>query len=320
MEYKKSFRRSWNSQIEYPVRLSPFFKDPKELPPGFARNSTQKLTPQKMIQYINDCRIQNESEETRLDLVSSSDERVDHPQKQVRFTLCIECKKLDPDYATWIFFKTSNETSMNLISKNKKNEDNVTLLEIPETTRKNIKTYIQLMQSWNFKPIRHSLCDSSVAINKKEKERGKRNKEFYKRDFDKIDDAARQIIKGTYGYILDKLNHQIVSANEEDDCNNIIYFPIIVTTAELKIGVFDEDKIDRDDGFLTEPLELEKVDSLIYEVAPPSSVRFSSPDFDSLDLERKRSSSKWHVLIMSVDGFMKFLKDLDASRDLFLSK
>jgi len=73
-------------------------------------------------------------------------------------------------------------------------------------------------------------------------------------------------------------------------------------------------------GFLSEPLKLDSTDSIIYEVDSPDSVRFPSPDFSKLDLDKKRSISKWHVLIMTVEGFMKFLKDLENEKDLFLPK
>lgn len=303
-------RANWDSQIEYPVRLSPFFRDPKDIGKNFS--------PEDNIKNINSCQIQNESEETRLDLVSTSDKIMDYPSKKVKFSLCIECKKLDPDYATWIFFKTKETVNMNLISKNTNSEGGITLLEIPETSEITQKIYIQLLKKWKLKSIRHVLCDSSVAVNPNETKKGKKDREYYKRDFDKIDNAARQIIKGTYGYILDKLNHQIASANEDYGFNNIIYFPIIVTTAELKIGTFDESKIDHTDGFLKEPLGMKNVDSLIYESGSSNSVRFPSPDFSRLDIGQKRDTAKWHVLIMSINGFKKFLNDLEEEKSLFL--
>ena len=71
------------------------------------------------------------------------------------------------------FFKTNDETTMNLLSKSKKMQDSNSLLSIPGTTMKNITTYIHLMQNWNSKPIRHPLCDSSVAVNQNEKIKGK---------------------------------------------------------------------------------------------------------------------------------------------------
>ena len=319
---KRNFRGNWNYEIEYPVRLSPFFKDLKRKPSENIIGLQKLLEREDLINHINSCQIQSKSEETRIDIVASSSEIIDSPYKSVKFVFCIECKKLDPDYATWIFFNTKDNSKMNLISKNKEDADSVTLLEIPGTIVDDDKggntIYLQLMQKWNLEPIRHTISDASVAINKKEKERGKKDMNFYKRDFDKIDSAARQIVKGTYGYILDALNHQIVSNNEEYDFNNIIYFPIIVTTAELKIANFDPDKISLRDGFLSEPLKLDSTDSIIYEVGSPDSVRFPSSDFSKLDLDKKKSISKWHVLIMTVEGFMKFLKNMENERDLFL--
>jgi len=310
--------RNWHTEIEYPVQISPFFQVPRKNPLAVGLNQTYKWDPKSLIEHFNSYQIQNEREETRIDVVANFEHRIDSPLKRVGFKLCIECKKLDPDYSTWIFFKKhEGEGTMNLISKKNKSEGFATLSEIPETTTMNNKIYLQLMNKWNLKPIRHLLCDSSVAVNQKENDQGRKNKEYFKRDFDKIDSAARQIVKGTYGYILDDLKNQIKGDGDEYGIRNVIYFPIVVTTADLLIGNFNENEIDRKDGFLKKELQLDKVDSLIYEVGAPKSVRFPTHDLINLDLETRRTISKWQVLILSVSGFIQFLKDLEEEADLF---
>jgi len=295
-------KQHWTVNTEMPVQLAPFLEDPLKNPIHFTRPSGPIFEPSNLIQSIFASQNKIELEETSIDVIgiaSSSDDKLS-------FLLCIECKKLDPEYVDWIFFDVKSKQPMNLIAKNIVSQGFVSLFKIPPTTKKSNEIHVDL-NKFNWDPFKHPHSNSSLAISNE-----KLDKNTYKTKKSLVDNASRQIIKGMYGLILNKLQHQILTGDGYENFTEI-FVPIVVTTANLKICKANPEDIDPKTGYTTKEPEYENVDSIIFECLPPKSVKFPHPEFNSLSLEHRYALLKWHVLILSPNGFVKFLNDLKTT-------
>jgi len=298
-------KKQWKLDTEHTVELAPFIKDPMRNKRFFHEEEgwfKPSLTPRNIIMATHESQNKLELEETSIDVIGEKEGR------DYKFKLCIECKKLDPDYSDWIFFPSYiSKQQMNLITKSQKNIGFVNLLKILGTTRYSDEINLNLTHFKNWEAFKHIFSNFGIAIS---------NKKFDKKGFQsrktKVDEATRQIIKGTYGYIVESILTQVT--NEElYGQKPEIYVPIVVTSANLKICHVDPKTINSEKGHLIEEPKYENVDSIVCECGSPKSVRFPKPQFMGLRVEHKKSSSNWEVLIMSPKGFVQFLEKLEST-------
>lgn len=295
--------RGWQTQPEYPVQFAPFVEEPKNHPNVHAHMAT---SPSKQIDSTifaisaTECMNKSNVDETSIDVVAT------RTKDGATFNLCIESKKLDPRFVDWVFIQQEqNERVMRFFNRTRSTQGLVDLSTVPPTYILGIETHLRIMKG-NGKTFYHDVADFALALKNQELDR-----DYYKSDKTKIDDSARQIIEGTYGYIIDRiLDHVHKGEPILYGCINDIFIPIVVTNANLYLCKFNVEDIDPVKASAKE-VNYEPVDSIIYECAPPKSVQF--PDLLSANLtpEQRKYVSKWHILILSPKGFRDFLNSFN---------
>jgi len=290
-------KRGWIVETEFPVQLAPFKEDPLEhIVNQKDEYMNNRYDAEKLNKAISYSQNKIELEETSIDIVGQS--KLNGEQA---FTLCIECKKLDPDYSDWIFFDVKRKQSMNLITKNISSTGFVDLMKIPETTNYGNEIFLQLKNFTEWDPFKHEISYSSLAISNK-----KIAKEVYQTKKSLVDNASRQIMKGVYGYILQNIQNQIISGSGYEHRHNV-FIPIVVTTANLKTCKINSEEINPNTGFVETQPEYSDIDCIVYRCPAPISVRFSHPEFNRMSVEHRSAVSKWDVLVCSPKGFVEFL-------------
>lgn len=293
-------KKRWSTHLEFPVQAAPFIADPIKHPIHKISKITGKkiFFPENIVKAIFECQNKSELSETSIDVISESSSS----DKKLNFLLAIECKKLDPNYSEWVFFQEKEKARMHLIVKDLTSKGFISLFKIPGTTQLSNELHVDLAE-FDWDPFKQKLANSSIAISNE-----KIDKNTYITKKSLVDNAARQIIEGSYGYVINDIQHDIL---DSESYLNRIYVPIIVTTAKLKICKINSVDIDPVTGFATKEPDYEDIDSIIYECAPPKSVRFPHPEFTKLRIDHRKALLKWHVLIFSPKGFITFLNDLN---------
>ena len=296
--YKQLDFDGWSVDIEYPVQVAPFTADPIKHGNYHINGETRKLMyhPQDIIRAIEECKNKIELEETSIDVVGTIG-------SETAINLCIECKKLDPIYSDWIFFDVSKPKPMNVIIKGIQSRGHISLFKIPETSSCGNEIFVELHKWEGDTALRNPVSNASVALTN-----NKIDRKTYQSSKSLIDNASRQIIKGTYGFILEKLQSDILGGFLHSTLETVI--PIIVTTANLQKCIINPKDIDPDSGYITKEPTYEKIDSIIYECPTPKSVRFPQPNFNKLSVEARKEIYKWQVLIVSPKGFIDFMKQI----------
>ena len=298
-------KAKWFTDSEFPVQAAPFIDDPVLHKMHFTTGSATPIyEPTKFVKSMSYCQNNMELEETSIDVIAAASSE---GSDKLGFKLCIECKKLDPSYSDWIFFDPGSKRPMNIITKDITSKGFVSLFKIPGTSRCGNEIHIDLNRFESWDPFKHLISNSSIAVSNK-----KIPKLTYETKKSLIDNAARQIIKGSYGFILNDIQQQILSGVGYEH-RTVVFVPIVLTTANLTVCKIDPLDINPVTGYIEKEPSYEKINSIIYECGTPKSVRFPHPQFNQLSVEHKRAVQKWHVLIFSPEGFVSFLKDLKST-------
>ena len=181
----------------------------------------------------------------------------------------------------------------------------VNLFRVGKTTRQDNEIFVQLTNfpHWSF--LVHDVCDFGIALRNKELDH-----EFFKSEKTRIDEALRQIIKGTYGTVIEHITHQIVTAEGYEPIPRV-FIPIIITNANLFLCKFNPDDIDPRSGHIVKDPEYIAKDVLIYEYPTPKEVQFPELLKGNLDPLRRRKILKWQVLILNPKGFAMLLNEIE---------
>lgn len=293
-------KKGWKIVTEFPVTIAPLLDDPSTL--DHSRQDDQgRIYAEEFPKAVLECQNRYELEETSIDVIGEKN------GKETAFKLCIECKKLDPEYVDWIFIQpsTSNQ-SMNMITKTITSKGFAALLKVPKTTRYGNDIHVEISR-FNWEPFKHLVTDFALAISDK-----KINRTTYRSKKTIVDEAVRQIIKGAYGLVLESVTSQVLSAEGYDHTINC-FIPIVVTNANLIVCRYKSEDIDPKTGHITKSPSYEKTDSIIYECAPPKSVQFPLPLLSRQTEDAKKAVAKWHVLILSPKGLVELLKRLEST-------
>lgn len=212
----------WSVDVEYPVQVAPFTSDPIRHGNYNINGVTRKpmYHPQDIIRSMEECKNKIELEETAIDVVGTIG-------NETTINLCIECKKLDPIYSDWVFFDVSQPEPMNVIIKNIQSRGHISLFKIPETTSCGNEILVELHKWQDDTALRNPVSNTSIALTN-----NKIDRKTYHSNKSLIDNASRQIIKGAYGFVLEKLQNDILNGFIHSTLETIV--PIIVTTANLK--------------------------------------------------------------------------------------
>lgn len=292
-------KRDWSVLPEQPVRISPFLDLPSKNPlviPKISKNQ-QEVTPINVVRAIRESMDKTSVKETSIDVIAAK------TANEYIVNLCIEVKKLDPRFIDWVFFRqVKHEEQLRFLIRQRVSIEPV-LLKTPPTTYIR-ETYLGITTLGN--EFNYPVCDFALSLKSEEIDR-----EYYKSDKTKIDEAARQIMEGMYGFTIDRTLHQIQQGDPKlrngfVDC----FISIVVTNANLFICEFNKDSINPESGKIEEEPTYQSVDSLIYECPTPKAVQFPEPLEANTTSEENIAITKWHVLILSPKGFNEFLQKI----------
>jgi len=300
-------KRDWSTLVETPVSVAPFDMHPERHPLLYKKLLIDRKIPaDKFSQAVLESQNKAMKVETSVDIDAGKLIELKFESYNVLFRLCIEVKKNDPRYSDWCFFQHKvNSEPMRLIQKTITSVGRVNLFKVTENDRHSNPIYIQTNQYPFWDLFKKEIADFALALQNKDI-----NREYYKSEKTKVDEAARQIIKGTYGLIIEKVMHQ-VTTGENYSHNPDIFIPIVVTNANLFLCKFNPNDIDPKSGHITKDPKYESIDSIIYECPKPKEVQFPDTLGSDLPAELRDHVTKWHVLVMSPKGFSEFLDGID---------
>lgn len=305
-------KRQWATLVETPVTIAPFDSHPEKHPLIYKQlMADRKIPADKFSQAVLESQNKAMREETSVDIDAQKLKEIQFENYNINFRLCIEVKKNDPRYSDWCFFQhKKNNEPMRLIQKTITRRGLVDLFQITESDKYGNPIFVQTYQYHRWKLFEKEIADFGLALQNKEV-----NRDYYRSEKTKVDEAARQIIKGTYGLIIEKLIHQ-VTKGEGYTHNPDIFIPIIITNANLFLCKFNLKDIDPITGQITKDPEYEPVDSIIYEYPKPKEVQFPNTLDGVLSAELRDHVSKWHVLVMNPKGFSEFLDEIEENIDI----
>lgn len=221
-------------------------------------------------------------------------------QGEDRLSLLIECKKNNPDFVDWIFFRKP-------ISNMKD-----TYLSSQLTTHRVSKGWL-VKGSVNLIGTDFPIADDGRESRGNYQEY-KDNRVKTKTSNAAIAEAAHQVAIATKSITLEQLQFDNVLGNHQSagdpPYKKHLFFPLIVTTARLIICDYDPADIEASKGeILPGKAEVKPVDALIYEYALPRSLQ-SHPDdlFHVITGGHIEGYRRMHILVVNGSYFPEFLK------------
>jgi len=305
-------KKYWMTSVETPVTVAPFVKHPEAHPLLYEYLvNHREILADKFPQAVLESQNQTMREETSIDIDAAKTIHIEFEHYNLTFRLCIEVKKNDPRYSDWCFFQQKiNSEPMRVITKAITSVGQVNLFQISKTTNYSNPIFVQTNQYHHLDIFKQNIADFALALQNE----NVKNK-YYKSEKTKVDEAARQIIKGTYGLIIDKVIHQVTTGTGYTHDRDV-FIPIVVTNANLFLCKFNPRDIDSKSGHIKKDPKYEPVDSIVYEYPVPKEVQFPNTLTGNLDEDSKKHVLKWHVLIMSPKGFVKFLEKIDQIKGI----
>ena len=297
----------WRTAIEVPVSGAPFVSDPMKRAGAVRDGVVNRL---KFQQLANESQDQSSRIEQTMDILASK------TIGGVKFHLCVEVKKRNPEYVKFVFLKPQDYTGgFDVVSK--VSEKKITnLMEIPRIDSNGRGLFVNINQLdlnldigkiYDFGKTltkdnegNYSDGDDS-AYSKRARNRKKRGYKFQDNPLRK---AAIQVVEGTYGIILDSVMHEItnrVNAIKE------YFVPIIVTNAEIYTCSYEIADMDKDSGEVGK-LDFEERDYVVYKSPTPAKTTFPNQATGVYTPDQMRQASRWTILVANMKG-LKILLD-----------
>ena len=128
--------------FEHPVTIAPFNDDPNKRFSDYGPPAEVKS--EKYVQAMRDCQNRFLLSERAIDVIGSKS------IKNSRIKLCIECKKLNPKYVEWCFFKQNEiPKEMHVLTKSIRTSGQVRLFEVPQTEKYHNEIYVEINYRYN---------------------------------------------------------------------------------------------------------------------------------------------------------------------------
>lgn len=289
-------KHGWRVLSEYPVRLSPFLDLPQKNPLITSRLLGGNIPdPLSFVRSVNESMDKTSTKETSIDVVSGK--TVDN----YCFNLCIESKKLDPRFSDWVFFQQlKHQKGLRYFRRSYFANGEPVLFSTPKLGQQE-ETFLTVNKGLT--EFDYPICDFALSLKNKEIER-----DYYKSDKTKVDESARQIMEGTYGFIVDRiLQHVLKNEPVLGNGNSDYFIPIVVTNANLFTCEYDKDSINPTSGHIEKEPTYVPVDEVIYECPVPKTIQFPDPIEANTTSIENNLIRKWHVLILTPNGLTKFL-------------
>ena len=274
---------------EVPVSAAPFLSDPSKEASvmGWTNGTSMSLDVQKFQKAVADSQNEPLRRETAVDVVARKRDGV----------LCVEVKKLNRKYVDWVFVKQDvvDDEFFAMTNTASRETDN-DLLHVPETSR---TAGLSLrMMSYSLEYLLPDKYDQGVSLT-----RDRTDKYSFKSN--SLTEAARQIVEGTFGLIVESLIKH-VSAGKDNDQS---FIPIVVTTANILVCEYSPEDLTVEG---VSKLNLEPRDAVIYDCPVPMRAKFPNQIADIDNREQMRRFIRWPVLVVSPRGLDKFLSAVKA--------
>ncbi len=299
--HKAGFLVRW----EYPVVVAPFINNPIDELQARHMNKPQN---KEFLQVLDHSRNFNRQEETSIDIIATK------TFGKFEFILCIEVKKRHPTYVKWVFLeqhKHGERLKAPIISLFDKGP---ILLKVPELFSIGNELFVRLNNEYSgrFPSELFPMFDYARALKRDKNQKLDVEAQFYHAEETDVDKACRQICKGTYGLLLDKI-YELVTPTSGYDNTVRVFIPIVVTNADILACEYDIAQISATTGRPLKPPTYKAINSLVYYCNPPDVVRFPMPNVGEVDIDMRRYLMKWQVYIMNTEGLVEFLNYLNRA-------
>ena len=271
---------------EVPVSAAPFLSDPAR-EPGIIMPTADGplLNTLKFQKAVADSQNEPLRRETAVDIVAMKRDGV----------LCVEVKKLNRKYVDWVFIKHDvDNDDFFAITKTSAHKTANDLLYIPKTS--GTSGLSLLMMSHSLEYLLPNKYGQGVSLT-----RDKTGKYSFKNNT--LTEAARQIVEGTFGLVVESLIKHVSSGKD----NKQSFIPIVVTTANILVCKYSPDNLTVDG---VSKLNLEPRDSVIYDCPVPMRTKFPNQIADIENREQMRQFIRWPVLVVSPKGLDIFLRSI----------
>ena len=287
----------YRAAAEHPVQVAPFVQDPLKRPRAL-RKEDHPAHPVTVTVTAEFQRALAESQQTGLAKERVLDIVAATPiGPSLELILPIEVKKVDQGYADWVFMNyNTDKTSMIATLISTHDLGGLLLFRIPRSDLDSRPLHVEKAKM-SIPSISTNIYDGAVplTLNKSSKY------DFNNRS---LNNAATQVVEGTFGLITNKLIHQVSTGigYNTSQC----YIPIVVTTANLYSCRYDPDDFEISTGLVSNG-DLKKEEFLIYECPSPITATFPH-QLTHLDRRKHvRSLMKWQDLIVQARSFEKLL-------------
>ena len=208
---KRMKKGGCNVRSEVPVSVAPFLYDPVKEPGVLKKTGTKyRLNRQKFLKAVADSQNRSLMRETAVDVVATSGTLV----------LCVEVKKLNPRYVSWVFANHDTvykEIPLLTITSSGKNARD--LLCVPKIIGESRDLSIRMESSG---PVLDHTYDQGLALTVDSNGEYKSNK-------NSLEEATRQIVEGTFGLVVESLMQYVSSGQFKIKS----FLSVVVTTADI---------------------------------------------------------------------------------------
>ena len=290
---KRIEQHGWTSLIEFPAIGAPFVSDPMKQPEAMKDG----VVDPRMFQEVTR-RSQNlySGSKRTVDILASK--KIGH----VTFRLCVEVKRREPGYVKFVLLKHEKQTSKFSVIYKSNQKGQIDLMILPRINTKGDGLFVTVKQL-DLNLFTDKIYDLGRTLVAKQKNE-------YSFQNNHLREAAKQVVEGTYGVILDSVTRQIVHSSErEDEC----FVPVIVTNAEIYSCSYDPENMDPDSGEGGDK-ELKSKDCAVYKSPMLASTTFPNQATGAHTPEQMEQVSRWPVVVTSMKGLQRLLEAIDGSR------
>ena len=284
---KRMKKSDWDVRSEVPVSAAPFLYDPVKEPGVLKKTGAgHRLNRQKFRKAVADSQNRSLIRETAVDVVATSGTLV----------LCIEVKKLNRRYVSWVF--ANHDTAYNgmaVLTKTPSGKNPLELWCVPKVLSKRRDISIRMESSGVESDL--PTYDQGLALTVD-------SKGMYGFGNNSLAEATRQIVEGTFGLAVESLMQDVSSGRFKEQS----FMPVIVTTADIFTCKYGANDLTADG---VSGLSLEQQELIIYNCPIPMRARFPNQIADLKHHKQTRLSTKWPVLILSPKGLDALLKMLE---------
>lgn len=254
--------------------------------------------------------------ESTLDIFAEKIANPHFDSKKWAINLLIECKKANPKFKDWVFFKKIkthlgtdelllNATMLKNIKRGKHWKINFDKIVTKEPFQYFEQNYISVPPDIK-NPIRQSL---DICYDGRELKGDYEKKNAWKSSTERIQSACMQISIALRSFMFETFQYQFKLFFEKMDPDDINYYiPIIITTANLFTVDYKIKDIDLGKGEIEESKpKFDSVPWLVYEYPLESYLQLKTEGLWDYHLSDREKTRKLHIFIVNSKALLKFL-------------